>query len=115
MSDLAKTSQTIDISKYLGRVIQVVHLFFIAYLVWQINQSEELALEKFKEIRNLAYLAYIGLFSAIGVLIAIKKLTHGKQPEFIKSILSTLVISLIFTTFSYFLAKNIADIFNLFR
>lgn len=116
MADLAKASYTVGLPKYLGPIILLLHIVFITYLVFQINQSEELALAKFKDIRNIAYLIYIGLFTLIGILIILKKLMKNLQKTtFLTSILQNLVISLILTTFSYFLASIVVDFMNLFE
>lgn len=116
MADLAKAPQTVGITKYLGKIILFLHLVFITFLVIQINQSAELALIKFKEIRKIAYIIYTGLFMLVGVSIAIKRLTKNfQQTGSVSDTLPNLVVSLVLTTFSYMIAKVVVDFMNLFN
>ncbi len=115
MADLAKSSQTIDFPKHLGKIILFLHLVFIVYLVVQINQSsEELALAKYNEFKNIAYVIYIGLFAIVGVLTIVKRLTKNSQPSgLLPTILHNITVSLVLTTFSFFLATLIIDLLKL--
>lgn len=109
MADLAKASQAVDRSKFLNKILLVFHLVFIAYLVTLINHSQEIALTKFLQLRNIAYVVYIGLFLVIGLFIVTKK------KMLVNNYVSLLVVSLMLTTFSYLLAKIVADLLRLFN
>lgn len=110
MADLAKPKKTAESTNLLGKLILILpNLVFIVYLAALINQSESFALEKFEELRNVAYLIYTGGFIILGVYILIRKQTK------LNSVIPGLLISLILTTFSYVLAKIAVDLIKLFN
>lgn len=112
MADLAKPQKTTWSTKLLGIIILILitNFVFILYLANLINQSESFALEKFEELRNVAYIIYTGCFIILGVFKMI-----GKRSNLTSGVPSLMIISLLLTTFSYALAKNALNLINLFN
>lgn len=107
MADLAKPQPTGESTNIPDIIILIPNIVFIVYLATLINQSESLALERFGELRNIAYLIYTGGFVILGFNILVRRQSK------INSVIQGLIISLILTTFSYALAKIAVGLANL--
>lgn len=118
MVNLAKSSSNKIPSNLLGKIIQVSNLIFIIYLIYSLQQSNPITLDKFKEIRNIAYYFYMACFLILGIVMILNKrppsaVVAGQQSDLSKKLLPNLVVNLILTTYAFYIATLVIDLLKL--
>ena len=101
MTELDKNSLVIFFTNKLAPSLFLFNLLFIAYLAALLSSDPKSSLDLFKEVRNLSYFVYIGLFIVSGFLIILTKVT--------KLILPYIVVNLVITTYAYYLASLLSE------
>lgn len=118
--DLAKRKEnTFPWISVLYLITCSANVTLVLYLITVQITQPGIALQEFKNIRNAFYMYYAVAMSAAGILIFLKRLrqsgssnAHKPAKTGIEHVVPVIITSLIFTTFSYAIAKLIVDIYQ---